>query len=284
MKRMFIIGVLLSAAIPVLAQTQAPPPAKVLQIIREQVKPGKSVAHERVEVGWPSAFAKANWPTNYVAMTSVSGPGEAWYVNPWDSFAAIEKDQQAVDKNPALKAQLDALSAQDGEMLSGISTILAVYRDELSYHPNIEWSKARYVNVTTYRINPGRQQDFVAFRKIVNDAHTKANMNESWVVYEVVSGLPAGTYMLFAPLKSMADLDAQADMHGKSYQDVVGEDNRSRMRELQRETLQNVSNQVFSMSPKMSYVGKDFAAGDPDFWTPKPAATAKVPAKAEAKQ
>ena len=43
-----------------IAQEMAPP--KMLQIIREQVKPGKTSAHEKVEMGWPRAYAKANWP------------------------------------------------------------------------------------------------------------------------------------------------------------------------------------------------------------------------------
>jgi hypothetical protein len=27
---------------------------------------------------------------------------------------------------------------------------------------------------------------------------------------------------------------------------------------------------LFGINPKMSYVSKEFAAGDPEFWTPKP--------------
>jgi hypothetical protein len=27
---------------------------------------------------------------------------------------------------------------------------------------------------------------------------------------------------------------------------------------------------LFAIDPKMSYVSKEFAAGDPEFWTPKP--------------
>ncbi|MEO7136682.1 MAG: hypothetical protein ABI037_03100 [Gemmatimonadales bacterium] len=46
---------------------------KVLLIFREQVKPGKDSAHEKVEAGWPRAFAKAKWPTNYLAMTTMTG-------------------------------------------------------------------------------------------------------------------------------------------------------------------------------------------------------------------
>src|SRR5713226_7208291 len=70
---------LLSATSLALAQEQAPSgPPKVLQIFREEVKPGKAPAHEKVEAGWPRAFANASSPTHYIAMVSVTGPSEAW--------------------------------------------------------------------------------------------------------------------------------------------------------------------------------------------------------------
>ena len=40
------------------------PPPKILQIFIESVKPGKGGAHEKIEVGWPQAFAKAKWPSH----------------------------------------------------------------------------------------------------------------------------------------------------------------------------------------------------------------------------
>lgn len=270
------VAVVLTGVAPALAQ-EAPPPPKVLQIYREQVKPGKSAAHERVEVGWPRAFAKANFPDHYIAMASVTGPGEAWFVTAYDSFAAFEKSQEAVEKNPVLKAETEALSAQDGELLTSVSSILAVHRDDLSYRPNVHVSKMRFVTVTTTRVQPGRGSDFAAFRKVVNEAHAKANMDEHWSVYEVVSGMPTQTYLIFQGMKSLADMDAFAQMHGKAYQDALGEDNRARVRDLQKEAVASSTNQVFAMSPKMSYVSKEFASGDPDFWTPMPA-PAKVPA------
>jgi hypothetical protein len=67
-------------------------------------------------------------------------------------------------------------------------------------------------------------------------------------------------------------------MHGKAYQEALGEENRGRIRDLQGGAVQSSSSQVFAFSPKMSYVSKEFASGDPDYWTPKPAAAAKVPA------
>ena len=68
-----------AAAAQEAAPSQAPP--KVLQIFVESVKPGKGSAHEKVEPGWPAAFRKAKWPTHYLAMTSMSGPGEAWFLS-----------------------------------------------------------------------------------------------------------------------------------------------------------------------------------------------------------
>jgi hypothetical protein len=76
-------------------------PAKVLQIIREEVKPGKAAAHEKVEAGWPRAFAKAKWPTHYLAIQSMSGPTEAWFLVGYPSLAAWEKENQNADKATA---------------------------------------------------------------------------------------------------------------------------------------------------------------------------------------
>lgn len=79
----------LSVAWPAMAQQGAPP--NVIQIYREEVKPGKVAAHEKTEVGWPRAFAKANSPDHYIAMTSMTGPNEAWFINGYDSLATLEK-------------------------------------------------------------------------------------------------------------------------------------------------------------------------------------------------
>jgi hypothetical protein len=64
----FLIGVLPAPAQP----AAAPAPPKIIQIFREEVKPGKTAAHAKIEVGWPRAFAKAKWPVYYMAVTSVT--------------------------------------------------------------------------------------------------------------------------------------------------------------------------------------------------------------------
>jgi len=60
-----------------------------------------------------------------LAMTLMSGLGEAWYLGGYESYAALETDQKNVDKTPVLARELERLSQVDGELLSGTRNVLA---------------------------------------------------------------------------------------------------------------------------------------------------------------
>ena len=77
-----------------------------------------------------AAFAKANWPTHYLAMTTVTGPSEAWFLTGYPSFAAWEKDRNDTDKNKALTADLDRLIEKDGELLTNARSLVAILRED----------------------------------------------------------------------------------------------------------------------------------------------------------
>ena len=97
---LFLITVcsFLLVSVSAMAQTPQPPP-KVLQIIREEVKPYMNAQHEKVETGWPAAQLKANWPYYALGLDSVSGPNEAWWLTGYESFAALEKNNKDFEKN-----------------------------------------------------------------------------------------------------------------------------------------------------------------------------------------
>ncbi len=276
----------LSATSIALAQEQAPSgPPKVLQIFREEVKPGKAPAHEKVEAGWPRAFAHANSPTHYLAMVSVTGPSEAWFITGFDSLAAWEKDRQDNQKNAALTAELNQLEEKDGELLSGLRSIVATYREDLSYRPTgANMGQMRYFYVTTFRIRPGHENDFIEANKIIRGAHEKANVPEHWAVFQVTSGMPNGTYLSFQPLKSLAEVDAFPQTHGKDYQGAIGDEGRQKLRELAGAGTLFTETSIFAFNPKMSYVSQQTASADPDFWTPKAVAKAAPAAKREVKE
>jgi hypothetical protein len=248
--------------------------AKYLQIYREEVKPGKGGAHEKIETGWPVALGKAGSKGHYLALTTT---GMAWFVTPWETMAAAEQDEKAVNASAGAMAELERLSAADGEVLSKHSSLWAQHVPELDYHADWDPAKMRYVMVTMVRVKPGYGQEYQSIRKMVHEAHEKAKVDEKWAIYQVMTGAPQGTYLIFAPVASMAEIDRGDDLHGKAYQDTLGEDGRARAREFQREGLQGAETTLFSISPKMSYVPKALADRDPDFWSPKPAAPAKKP-------
>jgi hypothetical protein len=250
-------------------QTARMGPPKVLQIAREQVKPGKNALHEKVEAGWARVYANADWRTHWLGVTSLTGPNEAWFLIGFDSFAAWEKDNHDMQKTPALKAQSEQLYQKDGELLSGTDTIAAVYNEELSYRPNVKIGEMRYFAIVTLHVRPGHDNDFAEARKLSKAAHEKANMDEHWALYQVISGAPSGTWLIFAPLKSLTEADAYPSLHGKGYKDALGEEGQKRMRELESAAILTSETNFFAFKPKMSYVTKETAAADPAFWTPK---------------
>jgi hypothetical protein len=250
-------------------------PPKVLQIFVESVKPGKAAAHERVEAGWPLAFRKAKWPSHYLAMTSMTGPSEVWFLSGYDSYAAWEADQRHVEQTPALGRELDRLSLQDGELLSGTRGIVAVYREDLSYRPNIKLGDMRYFTVNTITLRPGYDSAFADIRKLVQAGHDKTNMDEHWAMFQVVSGMPGSAYLLFLPMKSLKEADIAVDIHGKPYLDALGEDGRRQLREFARAGYASVESNLFAFNPKMSYPSEELTSSDSVYWNPAVASAAK---------
>lgn len=47
------------------------------------------------------------------------------------------------------------------------------------------------------------------------------------------------------------------------------------MQQIAREAYARTESNLYSINPEKSHVSKEFAAGDPEFWTPKPQVTAK---------
>ena len=268
-------ALILATAWPAMAQQSGPP--DVLQIVREEVKIGKTAAHEKLEMGWPRAFAKANFPSHYVAMTSVTGPNEAWFVTGYPSLAAWEKDTKANASNPTLGPELDRLSALDGDLLSGIRNIVAVYRPAMSYRASeISLGEMRYFFITIIRVRPG--YSYTDINKITLAAHEKAKVPERWAIFQVTYGMPSGTYLFIQPLKSLAEIDAFPQTHGDTYRNAIGDDGDKKLTELTRSGIIASETNIYAFSPKMSYPSKETIAADPEFWAPKPKAPAKAPA------
>ncbi len=266
-------------AVPVVsAQEAAPtPPPNFISIFREEVKPARSSAHAKWETGYARAYAKAHWPTNYTSLVSTFGPSEAWFISRYDSFAQYDKAQKEADGNTALQAELGPLDQRDSDFLTGTRSIFARYRADLSHRPGVNIPMMHSFVVTIVRIRPGHIPDFEEAQKISKAAHEKAGLKDNHSVYQVISGFPSGTFLIITPFKTIADADNTPQVHGKEYQDAVGDEGRKKLRELASSGTISSETMFFEVDPKMSYPSKETISADPEFWAPKPAG--KAPAK-----
>jgi len=253
-------------------------PPKVLSIFREDIKAGRSAGHENLETGYVQASRKANWPVYTLAMTSEVGGSDAWFLTAYPSFAALAKDRADSRKNSALTAEYDRLDARDAEFRTGQRSFVCVLNEEMSYGGPIDISQMRYFSVNTVRVRPGHDQEYLEARKLLVEAVKKANPNARSAFYSVTAGLPNGTYLVFTPRKSLAELDPNPAI-GKAVQDALGEENSKKRQKLLSEAVISSETTIYAFSPKMSYVPKEWAKTGGDFWTPKPPPVAKAVAK-----
>jgi hypothetical protein len=248
----------------------------VLVIYREEVRPGRGAAHAANEGAWAAAFTKAGAPQRWLGMTTVAGPTEAWFLSGYASYEEFQRSEDAIDANPALTAETDKFSAQDGELVNRTSTIVAGYRPLLSYQPDVRLPDMRYMQVDIVRVKAGYDRDFrQAWRQIV-EAHTKANMDEHWAVYEVDAGAQDLTFFFMYGRKTLAEIDKSGAMHAAdAYRDAVGENGRLAQREMFQRSIESSQTYLFRLRPSMSVLTKEWTDSDPGFWTPKPAAVTK---------
>jgi hypothetical protein len=256
----------------VLALAQAPP--QIIKIIREEVRTGHDASHEVTEAGYVKALSKAGY-ANYVGMTALAGPREAWFMEYYPSYAAVEAARALGSKEPA-KSELDQLDVKDAESVSGSRTLLAVYQKDLSFMPERPRPKSHFIAVQIVRVRMGRDADYARIRSMANEARAAAGTKGRQLVYRVSSGAPTGTYVLLRGMESMKDLDPDPSV--RTLSDVMGAEKWAAFQKLLGEVEVSSETMLFAVNPVMSYPTKDAVDADPSFWS-QPPATAAGPKK-----
>lgn len=244
---------------------------KALLMGVEEVKPGKAVAHQQNEFAWSKALAEAKSPYHFTGMTPVAGPNQAWWAWPAKDMATVDAMQAFVDKQPALKARIDALSAKDGEFLLGYHSTLYLLRGDLSRGP-VDFSP-RFYWVFKDHLRPGHEAEYTAMCKNLMGFYDKAGMKAKWGIYQSLAGTDAAHFMVVIPLKSMADLDAMLAEEAKFAQ-AAGEEGLKTLARLESEAVGKEASILLAVDPKLSYPDARDLAADPEFWkawTAKPA-------------
>ena len=275
-----MIATVLATPAGLIAQAQTGLPATqpgAITIFRELVKPGHNAEHEKLEVGWPAAFAKSKSPAYYLALTSMTGANEAWYVSSYASWKALGDQNKADGANAVLTAELDRLSKADGEHLTNTISIHAVGRPDLSHGAFPEIAKQRVFEIAWYRVRLGHEPAFEAAAKVVQKAFAKALPQSSYRVYQVVGGVVNPAYLVFSSGTSFEFFDG-AMATGTALNAAYSAEDRTMLQKFTLEGLVNVETQRFSVNGPMSYVPAETIALDPAFWRPKkPAAKPASP-------
>jgi hypothetical protein len=221
------------------------------------------------------ACANVDVPNSWIVLESVTGKPEVLSFDPFDSFAHVNKAYAEWGPIYAGHPELAKAQAQINGALTSQRTIIAERRDDLSYRANrIDLSKARFMRVLEVRLHPGHEREFAeAFQKL-SAAYEKMESDLPWVVYQVNVGMPSPAFFVFVPMKSLAQNDDLLNLRETLHQ-AEGEAV-EQTQQIAREAYASTESNLYAISPEKSHVSREFAAGDPKFWTPKP----EVPVKA----
>ena len=243
MRRISLFAALLSCCV----LAHADPPA-VIRVIRNAQRSNNQ------------GYAEAKDAITVLGATSVTGPSETWSFEMLDSFASME------DLDRALSMMSTGVPYSD-DVLPPARTLIALYRANLSHR----WDeaakiipKARYFLVSIYRIRPGAQTSFADLVKMRTSRFESINFDQPELAYQIMSGMPSGTFLFITPLVSLATFDDGLAKTPDGIKEIAAEQKLAAEVEIGHESF------LFRIDPSRSYVSDEFASADPEFWSPRP--------------
>lgn len=257
-----------SAATTAFAQGMPTSQPKFLHIYREVLKTGRAADHAKWEAGWPAAFEKAKSKYHYVAISSLTGPQEVWYLSPFANQAAYG-EMLASEGDPVLGPELERLAKGDAEFVEELTGMQAVAMPDLSHGPFPDMSKVRFYEVATFRVRPGHQDAWFAATAAYKAAVARSAPAAAWRTYDVVAGAPGGTFLVFSTVGSFAEFDRMMAEGEATWKGMTPEE-AATLGKFMKEGLLSVVTQRFRVEPAMSYVDAAAKAKDPAFWGRKP--------------
>jgi hypothetical protein len=262
------------------AQAAVPGPMKagmILAIGRIDMKPGKDMAVEKIEHSIAKLVnAKIPGMPRSLAMNTVAGPSEAWFLIPLPSYAALDTVFEMFPKLPApVMAEWGQLNEQEGNHLNSGSMMLCEYLHDYSRLASTDVSPYRYMQVVTYRARFGREQEFLDLAKTYQGIMAKANPNAVWAMFELAAGGYSGTYLVFLPMKKLAELAPDPAVE-KTMLATLGPEGVQKFSKTAADVIVSTTSTVFAFNPAMSSVAPVYAKTDP--WWAWPAAAKAAPA------
>jgi hypothetical protein len=250
------------------AAAKAGPP-KFLNMVHQELKPGKSGEYDEMETSLVRTYNRENIANFWLELESMAGPSEVLYLNLFESAEEMGKAMDALNAglaaDPKLQQTQDRLLQDD---TSSATSVLGVRRDDLGYRANsMDFSKMRILRLTTIFAHPGYERAFAQAEWSLSEASEKANAKVAWAVYEVTAGLPEPSFVIVSTMQSLGGVDDALETN-QALEKVDGGTLEEHLQELARVAYGASDTRLFSVRPRASHVSKQFAAGDPNFWSP----------------
>jgi hypothetical protein len=268
-----VAGLLLTLAGSLAAQAQTPavPPPNILNIQTDTIKPYEEGPYDKLASQYPALSRQLEDPTHVLGMESLTGSPRAIYISGYDSYEALQKNEEWLLGDSATDAKFDALDARVAPHLSQVDYAVWHYRADLSNNvAAADIPHARYWEVIIYRMRPDHAGQFEELAKLHRDANVKSGQNTPWATYEGGTGV-SDAYLVMMPMTSLKDKDTGL-AHKKDFDAALGEEGSSRMNKLSEENVASVEDNIWMVIPEWSYVEKSWIEADRQFWAPGPAA------------
>ena len=255
------------------AGAQSPPltPApRILQIFREQVALGHEADYLHIETETVATQLRLNFQHAYLALQGVNFSGDVWYLSGYDTYADVDQVRRNVAANSALASALDQVAAEKADLVLDPHTVFARHRQDLSYGRGLSGQRSRYFVVTTIWVLPGHIQDFAEIRRMIHAAHERAGSGEIHSVYQVESGMPDGTFLIFTPVATLDEAGFSRDFDQNGFDTALDAAARTRLRDLSTVAIRQSETSILAIRPEISLPAKEWLDADPGLWKPAP--------------
>ncbi len=109
-----------------------PQPPRILQVVREPLRPGVEAEYDRIESEIARECARLRCPHPYLGLESLTGPKEVWWFNGYDSAADQKQVAEAWAKNKEALATLGRIGQRKARLTDKAIEVFAYYRRDLS--------------------------------------------------------------------------------------------------------------------------------------------------------
>ena len=266
-----IAGLALAGSLAAQAQTPAVPPPNILNIQTDNIKPYEDAPYDKIASESAALSEQLKDPTHVLGMEALTGSPRAIYLSGYDSFEALQKNEEWLLGDEATDAKFDALEARQALHVSEVRVTIWHYRPDLSNNvAGADIPHSHYWEVIIFHMRPGHDKQFEELTKLYCDANLKIGQNTPWATYEGLTGV-TNAYLVLVPMTSLKDQDT-ALAHKKDFGAALGDEGRGQMNKLSEESVASVEDNIWMVIPEWSYVEKSWIEADPQFWAPEPAA------------